>query len=312
MAGRRTRPDGNGSPKPATNPQGPSRFSGLSAMTPALPGFEKLTDTRRRIHRAVDFIDENLDRDTSLAELAELACISRWHFQRVFTALVGRSPSDMARSLRLLRARDRIVFDGASVGEVAAEAGFVGIAAFTRAYRREFDRSPREVHMAPPSRPRPLRHFTIVERPPQMVTTLPYDGQRLALDPFTVDAQAYAGAGGQAWGALAVYHDHFLTPYDRRFRCDLSFRPIAALPEPAAPFLTTVMAGGLYACVVQQGLLFDLLPYWHEFATATLPGFGWRLRQGPVLRSFVSDRAVTPPSRRLAYLYAPVERLPRH
>ncbi|MGE0153955.1 MAG: helix-turn-helix domain-containing protein [Reyranellaceae bacterium] len=272
---------------------------------------ERLNDARRRIHRAIDFIDENLDRDSTLAELADVACLSRFHFQRVYARLVGQTPGETMRSLRLRRARDRIVFDGCSLTEAANDAGFPTVASFARAYRREFDRDPAEIRMLPQPlpRPRPLDRFTIVDRTAQTLAAICWSDERAAMDPLTVDTQTYARYLAADAGAklLAVYHDDFLTPYDRDFRCDLCF-PLdrRKLPEAAASFATVVAPGGLHACVEQRGLLFDLVPYWQGFVEGTLAQSGWRLRPGPVLRWFFSDRAITPPSQRLAYLYIPV------
>ena len=56
----------------------------------------------------------------------------------------------------------------------------------------------------------------------------------------------------------------------------------------------------------------DLAPHWKDFVEQTLARSGWKQRSGQVLRWFFSDRAVTPPSQRLAYLYIPVERLLSH
>lgn len=278
------------------------------ALRPQLP-IERLTDTRRRIHRAVDFIDENLDRKISLAELADIACISRSRFPRVYGELVGASPAETMRRLRLLRARDRIILEGVDLAEAGREAGFSRPHLFARAYREEFDREPAEIRVLQQrtARVRPLLNFTIVERPVERMSSISYQGERAVMDPLTVDAQAYARylAGDQAAQALAVYHDDFLTPYDRNFRCDLCF-PLEA--SAAASFSSVVVPGGLYACVEQRGLLFDMVPYWEAFVGETLPQSGWRRATGPVLRWFVSDRAITPPSQRLAYLYIPVER----
>ena len=65
--------------------------------------------------------------------------------------------------------------------------------------------------------------------------------------------------------------------------------------------------GGCYACVRHRGRLLDLEPHWHRFLHNILPASGWLLRPGNVLREFASDRAITPLSRRIGYIYVPVE-----
>ena len=96
-------------------------------------------------------------------------------------------------------------------------------------------------------------------------------------------------------------------------RCDFGF-PLneARLAAARDAFTQVVVAGGTYACVEQRGLLVDLVPHWRDFVDGPLAQAGWRQRSGPVLRWFFSDRAITPPSQRLAYLYIPVEQQLRH
>jgi AraC family transcriptional regulator len=278
---------------------------------------ERLNDTRRRINRAIDFIDEHLDREMLLAELADVACLSPFHFQRLYARMVGQTPSETIRSLRLLRARDQIVFDAASPSDAAHRAGFASLTSFARAYRREFDRNPAEIRPepTPTPRPQPLRRFTIVELQAQQMAATPYSGQRAAMDPLAADVQAYARylADGNNTLGLAIYHDHFLTPYDQHFRCDFGF-PLnePKLAEARDAFKQVMVPGGFYACVEQRGLLVDLVPHWQDFLDGPLAQSGWQQRSGPVLRWFFSDRAITPPSQRLAYLYVPVEQQIRH
>jgi AraC family transcriptional regulator len=41
-------------------------------------------DYRRRIETVVRYIDEHLNTDFDLDELAGIACFSRWHFQHTY------------------------------------------------------------------------------------------------------------------------------------------------------------------------------------------------------------------------------------
>jgi AraC family transcriptional regulator len=50
-----------------------------------------LQNYKRRIKKALTFIEENLDNQITLDQLAQVACFSSYHFHRVFTGLVGES-----------------------------------------------------------------------------------------------------------------------------------------------------------------------------------------------------------------------------
>ena len=44
---------------------------------------------KSRINRVMDYIEENLDRQFTLDELAEQAYFSKYHFHRIFNAFIG-------------------------------------------------------------------------------------------------------------------------------------------------------------------------------------------------------------------------------
>jgi AraC-like DNA-binding protein len=56
---------------------------------------------RRRLTRVLDYIGANLEDDLTLARLAAVACLSRFHFSRAFKAAVGRSPHHYVSAKRL-------------------------------------------------------------------------------------------------------------------------------------------------------------------------------------------------------------------
>lgn len=104
-------------------------------------------ERRRRIRRAVRHVDGLLQAqpgaEMKLAELADIACISLFHFIRLYQQAVGETPQATLRRLRLQTARRRLATDPAlSVTEVAFESGYDSSQAFTRAYRRQFGTVP--------------------------------------------------------------------------------------------------------------------------------------------------------------------------
>ena len=56
---------------------------------------------RRRLTRVLDYVGANLEGDLTLARLASIACLSRFHFSRAFKTAVGRSPHHYVSAKRL-------------------------------------------------------------------------------------------------------------------------------------------------------------------------------------------------------------------
>ncbi|WP_156462448.1 AraC family transcriptional regulator, partial [Methylobacterium sp. CCH7-A2] len=46
-------------------------------------------DCPERIRRAIEFMHENIDREISVAQLADVACLSPFHFARMFKRVTG-------------------------------------------------------------------------------------------------------------------------------------------------------------------------------------------------------------------------------
>ncbi len=96
-----------------------------------------------RMNKAMDYAYANCGRDFDLAEMADAACFSRYHFHRMFSAFAGETPGEFVRRLRLSRAasllRDNPRLD---VTGVAMESGFSSPSVFSRAFRERFGVSP--------------------------------------------------------------------------------------------------------------------------------------------------------------------------
>jgi len=54
--------------------------------------FKQLSKDYQRVETAIKFLEENFDRQPSLAEIAESVNLSEYHFQRLFSRWVGISP----------------------------------------------------------------------------------------------------------------------------------------------------------------------------------------------------------------------------
>ena len=98
--------------------------------------------TLSRILHAVDFIESNLDRKFTVADVARRACWSPFHFHRTFSAVVGETLMEYVRRRRLTQAANALRAPEAAIIRVALDAGFDSQEAFTRAFRKQFGTTP--------------------------------------------------------------------------------------------------------------------------------------------------------------------------
>ncbi len=87
------------------------------------------------VQRVVEHVAQHLDEALALDLLAARACLSPFHFHRVFRGMVGETPVELARRLRIERAAWQLAHTPLSVTAIAFNAGFETHEAFTRAFR---------------------------------------------------------------------------------------------------------------------------------------------------------------------------------
>lgn len=95
------------------------------------------------VSRAVERVSSHLDDAIDMGALARQAALSPFHFHRVFRGMIGETPLELHRRLRMERAAWRIVRGGDDITAIAFEAGYETHEAFTRAFR--------ELYAVPPS-----------------------------------------------------------------------------------------------------------------------------------------------------------------
>jgi len=112
------------------------------------------------IGRALRLMHERPARPWTVAELADHLSVSRSAFAARFKQVTGRPPLAYLTWWRLCRAAARLRRrDGATVAQVAREVGYETEAAFGKAFRRQFGRTPGQVRRegADPRRATPLQ-----------------------------------------------------------------------------------------------------------------------------------------------------------
>ncbi len=91
----------------------------------------------QRINKVINFIGKHLDDELTLEQLSNVACFSKYHFHRLFTAYTGLSLRQYVKWLRLKRAAHQLIVDkDNTIIEIALNAGFESHESFTRAFKQ--------------------------------------------------------------------------------------------------------------------------------------------------------------------------------
>ena len=91
---------------------------------------------KARLKRVLAYIDERADENLRLADLAEAAGMSIFHFAKLFKQSTGQTPHQYALRRRMEKAKQLLKEEDASVLEVSVRTGFVDQRHFTKVFRR--------------------------------------------------------------------------------------------------------------------------------------------------------------------------------
>ena len=106
------------------------------------PSRHRLADGR--LKRVLAYIEEHLAEDITVADLANVACLSMFHFTRAFAATLGVPPHRYVSQRRLESAKAMIAAGRTSLGKIALNSQFSSQSSFTRAFRRATGMTPAE------------------------------------------------------------------------------------------------------------------------------------------------------------------------
>jgi AraC family transcriptional regulator len=97
-----------------------------------------------RLRRVLAYIEEHLAEDITVTDLANVACLSVFHFTRAFAATTGVPPHRYVSQRRLETARAMIATGRTSLSQIAYDCRFSSQSSFTRAFRRATGLTPAE------------------------------------------------------------------------------------------------------------------------------------------------------------------------
>ena len=100
-------------------------------------------DVLVHLRRARDHADRRFTEPLDLDALASVAGLSRFHFQRLFTATYGLSPAAYLSERRIERAQDLLRTTNLTVTEVCHGVGFTSLGSFSTRFHALVGEAPR-------------------------------------------------------------------------------------------------------------------------------------------------------------------------
>jgi AraC family transcriptional regulator len=287
------------------------------------------------VQRAIEHIAGNLDDALDLETLASGACLSPFHFHRVFRGMVGETPLELIRRLRMERAARRLIESNRPITEIAFGAGYETHEAFTRAFRTCYSTSPsgfrRRKHprtelaatcgvhfdtggygdaFIPRHSGGETMNVEIKQMPQLRVGTVRHIGPYNQIPHAFEQLGAVAGPAGliRQPGAtmLAIYHDDPDTTPQEQLRSDAALVVPQGVPLPEE-LVEQFIPPGRYACTVHVGPYEHLGDAWARFMGEWLPASGYRVGQGASYEIYRNTPGEVPKEELYTEMYVSVD-----
>ena len=85
-----------------------------------------------------------ITKDFSLEDYAKMCNMSKYHFLRVFSGIVGKTPLEYRNNIRLEHACELLSNEKLSVEEISASVGYSSASYFSSAFKKKYGISPKQ------------------------------------------------------------------------------------------------------------------------------------------------------------------------
>lgn len=287
-----------------------------------------------RLVNVLNYIQQNLDSELTLEELAEQACLSRYHFHRIFSGMLGESVKELVRRLRLERAAIQLQTSKLSILHIALAAGYESDMSFARAFKAKTGLLPSAFRKSIKARYPCLAKNTIRYVTTEHISSFePLIDEELTmkvmikqLDDILVAYVDHIGPYeecGQAWdtlcGSLApegllggdakmigVSYDDpdVVAPEKLRYQACVS---IAEKFTTADEINFKTIAGGSYAMTTHIGAYENLKETYRQFFGQWLSQSDYEAADKPCIEIYLNDPESTEPEDLITDIYLPLK-----
>lgn len=272
----------------------------------------------QRLRRVTAHIHDNLYEELDMDRLAEVACMSPYHWHRIYRAVHGETLVATVRRLRLQGAANALACTDRPVREIARDSGYPNLQSFTRTFRAAYGMPPAEfrrrgghalLKAAMLTGDTQMNEVTFREMQPVEAVGIDHRGAYTSIGKAfeTLGALAFARnliePGQKIYG---IYYDDPETVPEADLRSAAAFGTTRTDLTPEPPLRRMTIAGGRYAVLTHRGPYSDLgLAYQWLYGT-WLASRNLEIRNEPALEIYLNTPRDTAPQDLLTEICIPV------
>lgn len=99
-------------------------------------------DHSLNVRNSLEYIENNLSENISLDDIAKKACLSKYHYHRLFHKTVGESVKSYINRKRMENAAKELIETDQSIIDIALKYQYASQEAFSRAFKKTFSLTP--------------------------------------------------------------------------------------------------------------------------------------------------------------------------
>lgn len=141
-----------------------------------------------RLNNTIEYIEANLDKNIHLELLASKFALSKYHFHRIFKALIGDPPFRYIEKRRLSRAAAELIETNKRIIDIAFDYGFNSHESFIRSFKKRYSLTPSQFRKAKPD-------FRFYEKCPIGSIELKLQKGKVKLKPEILHKSSFSIAG---------------------------------------------------------------------------------------------------------------------
>lgn len=270
-----------------------------------------------RLTRVSSYIHDHLDEELNLDVLAEIACLSPYHWHRIYQAHYGETVAATVKRLRLHRAAADLAHTDMPIPKIATRAGYDSQASFTRAFSAAYGQPPaayREggahaVFKTSTIQGVQAMYDVVITKVPAMsLIAVDHRGPYMSIGKsfdllFTTLAQRNLIRPNVRM--VGVYLDDPTRVPEPELRSQAGVvvdEPITVDP----PLVATRIQGGEYAALKYKGPYGDMRAAYDWLYGQWLPSSGRDAADAPVFEDYLNSPRDTPPTELRTDIYLPL------
>ncbi len=128
-----------------------------------------------QIQQTIEFIEGHLSEEINIDNLAKMASLSPFYYQRLFSRLIKKPVAEYIKLRRMARATETLLQKDKRILDIALELGFSSHEHFTRTFNTTFGMTPGDYRKNPVAlnrmtKPELLLHYTLIDEGVPLIT----------------------------------------------------------------------------------------------------------------------------------------------